>query len=91
MKYFLLKNFRTTVYLFDILCWNKILPIRGSIVSEISILLYGSMVHLGFRMMSLPSQSGTFFDMDSEVLNQIQSEIRENKETVIIAGVNKQN
>ena len=28
--------------------------------------------------------------MDSEVLNQMQSEIRENKETAIIAGVNKQ-
>ena len=49
------------------------------------------MVHLDFRMMSLPSKSGTFFNMDSEVLNQIQSEIRENKETGIIAGVNKQN
>ena len=28
--------------------------------------------------------------MDSEFWNQIQSEIRENKETAIIAGVNKQ-
>ena len=32
-----------------------------------------------------------FFNLDSEVLNQIQSDIRENKETGIIAGVNKQN
>ena len=31
-----------------------------------------------------------FFQYDTEVLNQIQSKIRENKEAAIKAGVNKQ-
>ena len=78
---------------YDILYQNKILQIllqELQLFWQSSNLLYGGAVHLGFRMTSPPAQSGIFFSMDSEVLNQIQSEIRQNKETAIRAGVHKQ-
>ena len=63
---------------------------RGSVVSEIkqSTLWWHSPPWLQNDRPSWPEWK--FSNMDSEDLNQIQSEIRENKETAIIVGVNKQ-
>ena len=63
---------------------------RGPVVFEIkqSTLWWYGLSWLQNDKSSWPEWN--FFNMDSKVLNQIQSEIRENKETAIIAGVNKQ-